>query len=146
MTVTSTRIWRASLCARHYAYLPWGMKAVKQLHPKKGDRTLNEETTQIIPVLITDSDILSGNTMMNNQSKWPKFLCNEPCVNCPSVHSNTKSTNEAHSLIIFRLTFVRPLLELIHPREIAEQNTLVEGPVFHLEVNVLQWDLTHSRP
>lgn len=74
--------------------------------------------------LITVSDILSGNTMMDNQSKWPKFLCNEPCVNCPTVHSNTNSTNEAHSLIIFRLTFVRPLLEVIHPREIAGRGEL----------------------
>ena len=74
--------------------------------------------------LITVSDILSGNTVMDNQSKWPKFLCNEPCVNCPTVHSNTNSTNEAHSLIIFRLTFVRPLLEVIHPREIAGRGEL----------------------
>lgn len=38
-----------ALCV--FAMSESGMKAVKQLDPRKGDRTLNEETTQIIPVL-----------------------------------------------------------------------------------------------
>jgi len=36
---------------RVFAMSSSGMKALKQLDPKKGDRNLNEETTQIIPVL-----------------------------------------------------------------------------------------------
>lgn len=45
-----------------------------------------------------------------------KSLCNEPCVNCPTVQWNTKGTNEAQSHHPW-LTFVKPLPKVTCPEE-----------------------------
>lgn len=136
--ITSTRSWRAevfckALCIATVSTL--GMKAVKQLDSKKVIEISKKKLHELFLCLITVSGILKGNTMMNNKSKRWKFLCNEPYVNCPTVHWNTKDTNEASSLIIPRMTSVRPLSKsYVSRRQCGIQGTPLTGLISHLEM------------
>lgn len=136
--ITSTRSWRAQFLCKAlciFTVSTSGMKAVKQLDPKKVTEISKKKLHELFLCLIAVSGILTGSTMMNKQSKWSKLLCNEPCVNCPTVHWNTKGTNEAHSLIIPWLTSVRPLsTSYVSRRNCGIQGTPVKGLISHLEM------------
>lgn len=96
---------------------------------------LSVEKRHELPVvlcLIAASSILKGN-MKNKWRKLSKFLCNEPCVNCLTVHLNIKGLNEAHSLTALRQTFVKPLSKCsASKRNYMIQWALIKGLVSHL--------------
>lgn len=58
----------------------------KTIRPQKGDQNLKEETTLIISVLNHSLWYSQRKYCDEYAEKMIKFLCNEPCVNCPTVH------------------------------------------------------------
>lgn len=118
----------------------------KTIRPKKVIEISKKKLHELFLHLITVSAILRGNTMMNKQRKWSKSLCNEPCVNCPTVQWNTKGTNEARSLIIPGWLLLSLCLKLRAQEKLGYTDGQERASSLTWECHVLPWGLTQNWP